>query len=201
MNKIKIKYYDKNIIIIYKPIGVEVINLLKIKIKNKIPNKGILNRLDKYTSGIILIARNIYFYFFYKKMLIKNYIKKIYISIIKKNVKKGFINLNILKKKKNIINKIGKKSLTFYKILKKRKNNSIILIYIKTGRTHQIRNHFFHCKLNIINDFYNNKINKFLHTLHYKKISFFYPVFKKNFILSCNIPIEMKKIFLIFFLK
>ncbi|XRA05374.1 MAG: pseudouridine synthase [Candidatus Carsonella ruddii] len=201
MNKIKIKYYDKNIIIIYKPIGVEVINLLKNKIKNKIPNKGILNRLDKYTSGIILIARNIYFYFFYKKMLIKNYIKKIYISIIKKNIKKGFINLNILKNKKNIINKIGKNSLTFYKILKKKKDNSIVFIYIKTGRTHQIRNHFFHCKLNIINDFYNNKINKFLHTLHYKKISFFYPFLKKNFTLSCNIPIEMKKIFLIFFLQ
>ncbi|MGK2916103.1 MAG: pseudouridine synthase [Candidatus Carsonella ruddii] len=201
MNKIKIKYYDKNVILIYKPIGVEVLNLLKFKLKNTIPNKGILNRLDKYTSGIILIARNLYFYFFYKKMLIKNYIKKIYISISKKKIKTGFINLNILKKKKSIINKKGKKSLTFYKILKKRKNNSILFIYIKTGKTHQIRKHFFHCKLNIINDFYNNKINKFLNTLHYKKISFFYPFFKKNFILSCNIPIEMKKIFLIFFLK
>lgn len=201
MYKIKIKYFDKNIILIEKPLGIEITNILKKKIKNNLPNKGILNRLDKYTSGIILIARNVFFYFFYKKILIKKIIKKTYISIINKEIYKGFINLSILKKKKIFIKKNFKKSLTFYKIFKKKNYKSLIYIYIKTGRTHQIRKHLNYSKINILNDLYYNKKKKFINTLHYKNVSFYYPLFMKNFNLSCNIPIEMKKIFLFNFLK
>ncbi|MBY0585446.1 hypothetical protein K5B08_00915, partial [Candidatus Carsonella ruddii] len=105
MHKIKIKYYDKNIIIINKPVGIEIVNFLKLKIKNNLPNKGILNRLDKYTSGIILIARNLMFYYFYKKIILNKMIKKKYIAIVENGKKKGYINLSIFKKKKIFIKK------------------------------------------------------------------------------------------------
>ncbi|AQU89561.1 pseudouridine synthase [Candidatus Carsonella ruddii] len=202
MHKIKIEYYDKNIIIINKPIGIEIFNFLKNKIKNKLPNKGILNRLDKYTSGIILIARNLMFYFFYKKIILKKMIKKKYIAIVEqKKFSNGFINLCIFKKRKILIKKYFKKSLTFYKKLKNLHENNIYNIYIKTGRTHQIRKHLKFSNIIIKNEFYYNKKIKLINTLHHKKISFFYPLIMKNFVLYCNLPIEMKKIFLINILK
>ncbi|WP_433927963.1 pseudouridine synthase [Candidatus Carsonella ruddii] len=201
MYKIKIIYYDKNIIIINKPIGVEVYSFLKKKIRNNLPNKGILNRLDKYTSGIILIARNLMFYYYYKKITINKIIKKNYITIIERNVFKGFINLSIFKKNKILIKKFFKKSITFYKKIKQIKNFNILDIFIKTGRTHQIRKHFKHSGINIKNEFYYNKKIKFINTLHYKKISFFYPLKMKKFNLYCNLPIEMRKIILINILK
>lgn len=201
MHKIKIKYYDKNIIIVNKPLGIEIEKILKNKIKNNLPNKGILNRLDKYTSGIIIIARNLIFYFFYKKMLLNKFVKKKYLTIIKKKFFKGFINLSLFKKKKIYIKKFFKKSITFYKILKNNKFFTFLNIYIKTGRTHQIRKHLKHSNINIINEIYYEKKNKFINTLHFKEIEFFYPFLMKNFKLSCILPIEMKKIFLINFLK
>ncbi|WMC20408.1 MAG: pseudouridine synthase [Candidatus Carsonella ruddii] len=201
MYNIKIIYYDKNIIIINKPFGLEINKIIKNKIKNNLPNNGILNRLDKYTTGIVLIARNIFFYFYYKKILLSNFIKKKYISITEKTFIKGFINLSIFKKKIIFIKKNKKKSLSYYKIIKNRKNISLNYIYIKTGRTHQIRKHLNYCRIFLKNDFYYKKEKKFLNTLHYKKISFFYPSIMKNFKLSCNLTKEMKKIFLINFLK
>ncbi|BCG49367.1 pseudouridine synthase [Candidatus Carsonella ruddii] len=201
MYKITIKYYDKNIIIINKPVGIEVNKILKIKIKNNIPNKGILNRLDKYTSGIIMIARNLVFYYFYKKIILLQIIKKKYIVFVDNKTNNGFINLSILKKKKISIEQFSKKSLSFYKKIKKLKSQTLLFVYIKTGRTHQIRKHLIHCGIMIKNEFYYNKIKKFINTLHFKTVSFFYPFNLKILKLSCNIPNEMKKIFLINFLK
>ncbi|WP_053463623.1 pseudouridine synthase [Candidatus Carsonella ruddii] len=111
MHNIKILYYDKNIILLNKPFGLEIRSILKNKINNNLPNNGILNRLDKYTSGIVIIARNNLFYFYYKKLLLLNYIKKKYIAFTEKKNIKGFINLCIYIKKiycylsKNYINK------------------------------------------------------------------------------------------------
>ncbi|AFP84175.1 ribosomal large subunit pseudouridine synthase [Candidatus Carsonella ruddii HT isolate Thao2000] len=202
MHNIKILYYDKNIILLNKPFGLEIRSILKNKINNNLPNNGILNRLDKYTSGIVIIARNNLFYFYYKKLLLLNYIKKKYIAFTEKKNIKGFINLCIYKKKKIIIGKHGKKSISFYKIIKNKKNFNLLYIYIKTGRTHQIRKHLNYCKIFLKNDFYYIKKKKnFLNTLHFKTISFFYPFIMNNFILSCNLTKEIKKFFLINFLK
>ncbi|MGP4128204.1 MAG: pseudouridine synthase [Candidatus Carsonella ruddii] len=201
MYNIKIIYYDKNIIIINKPFGIEISKIIKKKIKNNLPNNGILNRLDKYTSGIILIARNILFYFYYKKLILSNFIKKKYIAITEKTFLKGFINLSIFKKKNIFIKKFRKKSLSFYKIIKNTKKINFNYIYIKTGRTHQIRKHLNYCEIFLKNDFYYSNKKNFSNTLHYKKISFFYPSIMKNFTLSCNLTKEMKKIFLINFLQ
>ncbi|WMC19217.1 MAG: RNA pseudouridine synthase [Candidatus Carsonella ruddii] len=201
MYNIKIIYYDKNIIVINKPFGIEINKVIKNKIKNNLPNNGILNRLDKYTSGIVLIARNIFFYFYYKKLILSNFIKKKYIAITEKTLKKGFINLSIFKKKCVFIKKNKKKGLSFYKIIKNTKKINFNYIYIKTGRTHQIRKHLNYCKIFLKNDYYYSNKKKFLNTLHYRKISFFYPSIMKNFTLSCNLTKEIKKIFLINFLQ
>ncbi|BFI90959.1 pseudouridine synthase [Candidatus Carsonella ruddii] len=201
MYNIKIIYYDKNIIVINKPFGIEIGKVLKNKIKNNLPNNGILNRLDKYTTGIVLIARNILFYFYYKKLILSNYILKKYIAITEKTFIKGFINLSIFKKKNVIIKKNSKKSISYYKTIKQAKNINLNYIYIKTGRTHQIRKHLNYCEILLKNDYYYSKRKIFLNTLHYKKISFYYPSIMKNFTLSCNLSKEMKKIFLINFLK
>ncbi|AFP84355.1 pseudouridine synthase [Candidatus Carsonella ruddii] len=204
MFNFKIRYLDKNIIVINKPIGItikELINLNYLYFNNKIPNFGILNRLDKYTSGLILIAKNLFFYFYFKKLIIKNLIKKNYISFINEKINKGFINVDIFKKKKSLIIKNSKKSVTYYKIIKKKKYFSFLNICIKTGRTHQIRLHLLHIKKKIFNEFYYNKIVLLNNTLHFKKIMFYYPFLKKKINLFCNLNYDIKRIFLFNFLK
>ncbi|AFP83801.1 ribosomal large subunit pseudouridine synthase [Candidatus Carsonella ruddii CS isolate Thao2000] len=192
MFNFKILYYDKNIIVINKPVGVIFSKLYCcdfIKNKKYLPNKGILNRLDKYTSGIILIAKNITFYFFFKKLLLLRIIKKKYKTFFLSK-KKGFINLS-LKKKKFVFLKIKeKKSLTYYKIIKKLKKTNFYNVCIKTGRTHQIRIHINHIIFNL-------KKKILLNYLHYYSIMFYYPFIKKNFNLFCKTSIEFKKNILI----
>ncbi|BAF35159.1 ribosomal large subunit pseudouridine synthase [Candidatus Carsonella ruddii PV] len=204
MFNFKINYFDNNIIVINKPIGIEVKNLLNvnfIKLNDKIPNFGILNRLDKYTSGLILVAKNFYFYFYFKKLIVKNLIKKNYISFVNKKIKKGFVNVDIFKKKKSSIIKNNKKSITYYKIIKEKKNFSFLNICIKTGRTHQIRLHMMHIEKKIFNDFYYNKTYLLNNTLHFKKMMFYYPFIKKKINLFCSLNNDIKKIFLFNFLK
>ncbi|AFP83611.1 pseudouridine synthase [Candidatus Carsonella ruddii] len=193
MFNFKLIYYDKNIIVINKPVGIifsKIYNCNLIKKKGYLPNKGILNRLDKYTSGIILIARNITFYFFFKKLLLLRIIKKKYKTFFLSK-KKGYINLSLKKKKFVFLKKKEKKSLTYYNIIKNFKNINFYNICIKTGRTHQIRIHIKHINLNLF------KNNNFLKHLHYYSIMFYYPFIKKNFNLFCKTSIELKKNILI----
>jgi 23S rRNA pseudouridine1911/1915/1917 synthase len=166
---IKIIYEDDDIIAVNKPAGIIVHGVVDslvdwlIKkyqgIKNVGEDKsrpGIVHRLDKDTSGVLLIAKNQKTFEYLKEQFQKRKIKKKYIALVWGKLKgeKGIIDLPIGKSKSDFRKKstrkaIGKirEAITEYKTLQVVKssafdNYTLVEVYPKTGRTHQIRVHF-----------------------------------------------------------
>ncbi len=122
-----------------------------------VPRCGIIHRLDKNTTGLLIIAKNIKTY---NKLIIymkKKKIKRTYISLVwGKITSNGFINQPILRhkfqRKIMSINKYGKNALTYFKIIENYSFCTLLKINLKTGRTHQIRVHMNYIKHPIIGE-------------------------------------------------
>jgi len=118
----------------------------------KIERPGIVHRLDKETSGILLIAKNQETFLFLKEKFQNNEIKKIYKAIVYGKLKsdEGTINLPIgrsradfrLKSARQEARGEKREAETRYQVIVKTDHYSFVEIYPKTGRTHQIRVHF-----------------------------------------------------------
>ncbi len=167
---ITIIYEDENIIAVNKPAGLIVhsaqtanhkpetlVDWLierypEIKNIGEDPLRpGIVHRLDKDTSGVLVVAKNQKAFEFLKLQFQKREIKKTYIALVKGEVKKqkGIINLPIGRsssgplKKSTLKTAKGKirEALTEYKVIKSFPKYTLLEVYPKTGRTHQIRVH------------------------------------------------------------
>ena len=159
--KLEIIYEDDFLAIINKPCGLVVhpgsgissgtlANALLYKFNNlsKINEyaPGIVHRLDKETSGLMVIAKNDEIHANLSKQFEERKVRKIYRAIVWGQIKnEGLIEKNIARNKKNrtifSIQKQGRKSITGYKKLKYFDPLSYVELYPKTGRTHQIRVH------------------------------------------------------------
>ncbi|XBT18523.1 MAG: RluA family pseudouridine synthase [Candidatus Shikimatogenerans sp. Tder] len=222
--KLNILYEDDYLLVINKKYNLVVnptlynykdtlINYLLYKYNNlfllKKYNMGLINRLDKDTSGIILIAKNFKVLLHIQNQFKTHKIIKKYFIIINGIFKKKrlCIKNNICRSKKNkfkmtISNNRGKYSITFLKRIKILNNFTLLKCYLKTGRTHQIRVHLNSINYNILNDkvYYNkhNKINinknNFLNrqALHSYYIKFFHPIYKKYIQIYCKLPNDIK---------
>ena len=167
----KIIYEDKDFLAVYKPAGLIVHKTKKneeyslvdwlIKKYPEIKNvgdepvlrPGIVHRLDKDTSGIMLVTRNQKSFDYFKNLFQKHLIKKTYLALVwgKPKENKGIINKPIGLKsgttKRSIYSsKMQKQAITEYKVLKYFKDEkgnlfSLLEVFPKTGRTHQIRVH------------------------------------------------------------
>ncbi|MDH3004519.1 MAG: RluA family pseudouridine synthase [Candidatus Shikimatogenerans sp. JK-2022] len=201
--KVNIFYKDKNFIIINKKSGQIVhpgygnynntlINWLKYYFKKKNIKQlnynnyryGLVHRLDKDTTGLLILAKNLKTYNFIKNEFINKKIIKKYIAIIwgipkiKKNIIKNYIGRNIKNRIKMMVmnkknEKYGKYSITKYKVIKTYKIFSLVKCKIETGRTHQIRVHFNYIGHPILNDklYLNKNIKrKYINNLNNKKI-------------------------------
>ena len=176
---IDVIYEDKNILIINKPIGIEVtgpesITSILQKKYSDIPNyPSPCHRLDRNTYGILLFAKNqialdILLLKFKNKEIEKHYLCKVY-GIPKKDC--DTLEAYLFKDNKKSIVYISdsfkkgyQKILTSYTVLKKdiENNTSILDVELHTGRTHQIRAHLAHIGYPIIGDgkYGKNEINK-----------------------------------------
>ncbi|WOX79447.1 RluA family pseudouridine synthase [Candidatus Shikimatogenerans bostrichidophilus] len=178
--KINIHYEDNDILIINKQPGLIVhpghgnykntlINWLKYYYyKNNINQLnyfnyrlGLLHRLDKNTSGLLIIAKNINSYNNLKLQFLNKTIKKQYIALVwgkpinNYYIINNYIGRNIknrIKMKVYSNKKYGKLAITKYKIIKNYKFLTLIKCIIKTGRTHQIRVHLNYIGNPIFND-------------------------------------------------
>ncbi|PMP93313.1 MAG: RluA family pseudouridine synthase, partial [Thermodesulfobacterium geofontis] len=170
----EIIYEDDDIAVINKPSGVVVhpapghyddtlVHGLLLKLKNlsgiggKI-RPGIVHRLDKDTSGIMLVAKNDFVHKRLVEAFKERLIEKVYIALVygKLTKKKGnietFIGRHPVSRKKMAVLREGKLAITFYEVLDEFNKASLILAKPITGRTHQIRVHFSHIGHPVLGD-------------------------------------------------
>ena len=181
----KIIYEDNNYIVTNKnndiavhagsKNGIGLIDIFRLKFGNHIE---LCHRLDKQTSGCLVLAKNKKSVKYFSNLLSTNDTKKTYIAILQGKFKDKKIIENEIYK--NNILKL-KKSKTIFKLVRQLKNTSIVNVDLHTGRTHQIRIHASQINHPILFDkkygdkMFDNSINlnfKKTLALHSKSISF-----------------------------
>jgi len=160
---------------------------------------GIVHRLDKDTSGIMLVAKTGLALRKLSNQLKNRTITKKYTAVVKGIVSldEGIINAPISHDKKDrrkmSIDKEGKESITYYRVIKrnKEKNFTVLEVSPKTGRTHQIRIHLSHIGHPVLSDtLYNGPVVEGLHhqALHAKSIKFIHPTKNTSMEFSATPP-------------
>lgn len=168
---------------------------------------GVVHRLDKDTSGIILIAKDERTHALLSEEFKERKVKKTYEALVLGSFSEsgGIINMPIgrsLKDRKKMgIASYGRESVTEFKIINEFKDCTLIDVYPKTGRTHQIRVHFSFIGHPIIGDKdYGNKesekiarrLNLDRQFLHAKRIVFTHPITDKEIDLIDELPLDLK---------
>ncbi len=226
--KIKILYEDSDVLAIDKPAGIAVHDdlagnqdytiadwilenhpeLKKVgENDGKVARPGIVHRLDKDTSGVLLIAKNQLAYNFLKKQFQDKGVKKVYQAIIYGHLKNdsGIIDRPIGRSRVQFSAKITgggargevRPAVTYYKVLQRFKDYSLLELRPKTGRTHQIRVHLKSISHPIVCDPVYAKDHKCLpeikrQALHAISIDFILPNGREMKIES-PLPIDFKK--------
>ena len=219
---------DKAIIILNKPAGLVVhpgagnqkhtlVNaLLHFDEKlDVLPRAGIIHRLDKDTTGIMIIARTIESYTYLVNELQKRNIKRNYKAVICGQLVAGGVIENKIgrhpeHRTKMAVTDKGKLATTHYRIIKKFQHYTYLDIQLGTGRTHQIRVHMNNEKHPIIGDplygknsFIKKGINASLRefiknfkrqALHAYNLEFTHPVSKKIISLNAELPDDMNNL-------
>lgn len=209
---LNIVFEDDSFLIINKPAGIAVHpsmfhfdNTLSNGVKYYFEKIGLkkkirpVNRLDFYTSGLIIFAKNEYIQECLISQMKENIFKKEYICIVNGILKEknGTINLPIARKENSIIERCvsenGQTAITHYEVLKEFDNYSLLKCKIDTGRTHQIRVHMSSIGHPILGDtlygISSSLINR--QALHCYKISFVHPITKEILTFECELPNDM----------
>ena len=237
--KLDIIYEDKDLIIINKPAGIvihpgagnydnTIVNALMNYCGGNLSNigdelrPGIVHRIDKDTSGLIVIAKNNFAHENLSIQFNKHSIKRVYQLLIwgKLRPRTGTIKTLIKRSTKNrqlmeVGSTKGKIAITNYKTLEVFENNktptlSLVECKLETGRTHQIRVHMSYKGNNILGDKkYKKKFKKFKNIdsklenlllkldrqfLHAKTLGFTHPVNGKEIEFSSFLPQELENI-------
>lgn len=222
---LNIVYEDDNMLVINKPSGMlthptttehenTLVNALLFKYGENLSDingdlrRGILHRLDRNTSGLIMIAKNNKAHEFLAELFsakegIRTLSKK-YLAIVKGviNDDSGAINLPIGRNPKHpekmSVQEDGKPSITEFKVLKRFKDATYLELDLKTGRTHQIRVHLSHLKHPIINDSLyggtNSKVKTEEQVLQSYKLTFAKPFSDDTIELEIEPDTKIKKV-------
>ena len=218
---LEILYEDNDIIVVNKPKGMVVhpangnpdgtlVNAIMSICKDSLSGiggeirPGIVHRLDKNTSGAIIIAKNDKAHINLSEQLKNHEIKKTYIALVRGIVKENNATINMpigrskKDRKKMAVDKNGKDAITHFKVLKRYSNCSLLEINIETGRTHQIRVHLSHIGYPIIgDDVYSNGKNKWNiegQCLHAKSLEFAHPITGEKMHIEAELPEYFQKI-------
>lgn len=204
-------FEDDNLLVINKQYGLPVQGGTGIKVsvdkilKNlntKDTNLKLVHRLDRDTTGVLLIAKNFETANKLTKMFKnKEYIKKEYLLFVDGEIKSknGVINYPLLKKYDNNVEKVyvdkanGKEAITKYEVLfySKKYNVSFVRAEILTGRTHQIRVHFKEIGHSLIGDFKYGKNTEISSKLQLHSYRTSLRLFGKNYTFIADLPKHM----------
>ena len=164
---------------------------------------GIVHRLDKDTSGLMLVAKNEETHEKLSKMIGNKEVERRYLAITTGVIKTdtGTIDAPIGRDQRNrlkmqVTDVNAKEAITHFKVLKRYKANTLIECILETGRTHQIRVHLAYINYPIVNDpLYGKEKNctEFGQMLHSKSIRFNHPRTNKELYFEVEPPKEFKE--------
>ena len=211
---IDIVYEDEYLMVINKSSGMVVhpapgnysgtlVNALvgKYNLSNNDIRPGIVHRLDKDTSGLMLVAKNDKVHELLSNMIKNKEVKRTYIALVEGtfNHETGTIDAPIgrdtkYREKMCVTDSNSKDAITDFKILKRYKNSTLVECNLRTGRTHQIRVHMSYIGHPVLNDpLYGkmiNKTNTFGQLLHSTRIKFNHPILNKELEFYVDAPKE-----------
>lgn len=159
---------------------------------------GIVHRLDKETSGVMVAAKNNFSHLNLVKQFSSHSIKRKYTAIVNGQVEfdQGLIDLPIGRHKRDFKRKAvsfvnSKEAVTHYKVLKRLKQASLLELIPRTGRTHQLRVHLAHLGYPILGDSKYGRGDNFTRlALHAQELGFHHPGNKRFMVFSSPLPQE-----------
>ena len=159
---------------------------------------GIVHRIDKDTSGLLIIAKNDAAHINVSEQIKNHEVKKTYIALVRGNLKENqaTINMPIARSTKDrtkmAVSKKGKEAITHITVLERFDGFTLLEVNIETGRTHQIRVHLSQIGYPIVGDFvYSNGRNPFGvegQMLHSSRLEFVHPTSGKKMNLEAKLP-------------
>lgn len=228
-----IHYEDQDLIVINKPVGLTVHpgagnpdNTLLNALLNHdqrlstLPRGGIVHRLDKDTSGLMVCAKTLKAHTSLVAQLQNRTVKRVYEAVACGVITAGgTIDANIARNPHNrlkmaVIKEGGKPAITHYNVIEHFKDHTHIRLQLETGRTHQIRVHMAHINHPLVGDpLYNPrlkiakglslKLAEYLKTfkrqaLHAYQLSFNHPETNELISFTQNIPEDMEELIKLF---
>lgn len=218
---IDIVYEDNDLAVINKPQGMVVhpaaghyggtlVNGLMFHLKNLssingVMRPGIVHRLDKNTSGLMLVAKNDKSHNFLAACLKEHSINRIYYALVEGNVKDDLGKVDAPlgrsekdRKKRAVTSKNGKSAVTNYQVVKRYGKYTLLKLKLETGRTHQIRVHMKYIGHPVVgDDVYGSKLNKFGlegQLLHSKTVGFIHPTTGEYMEFDSELPEYFQKV-------
>ncbi len=213
-------YEDSDLIVVNKPRGMVVhpaagnysgtlVNALLAHCKDLsgiggVERPGIVHRLDKETSGLIVAAKNDLAHNALAKQFKSREVKKEYIALVHGLIKEdeGVVEKKIGRhpkdRKKMAVVKGGRESVSAYNVLERFSNYTLVKVILKTGRTHQIRVHLSSIGHPLVGDrVYGSRHEDFDlsgQMLHAKRLGFIHPRTGKEMLFEAALPKDMEEL-------
>ena len=219
---LKIVYEDDALIVVDKPRGMVVhpangntsgtlVNALLYHCKDRLSSingiirPGIVHRIDKDTSGILLVAKTDMAHLFLAKQIKEHTVKREYVALLDGVLKndRGTVDLPIGRSEKDrkkmaVTPNHSRNAITHYEVLERYAEYCLVVCRLETGRTHQIRVHMASLGHPVTGDtVYGAKKQKLFsggQLLHAKTIGFIHPVTREYMEFSAEIPEEFQKV-------
>lgn len=218
---LNVVYQDDDLAVINKPQGLTVhagngtageitlVNALLYHLDNLsgingVIRPGIVHRIDKNTSGLLVVAKNDKAHVNLAKQIEEKTCKRIYVALLEGNLKSDsgtintFIGRDVNNRTKMAVVDDGKIAITKYKVIKRYEGYTLCEFSLKTGRTHQIRVHAKYLGNPVVGDkeygYKKQRFNLEGQLLHAKKLVFTHPTSGEKMSFEAPIPSYFEKV-------